>query len=243
MTKMFKSVSETWNVVTGCRHACIYCYARILAEGRLKHLKRYGDGFQAVNFHADELRRKFKPGSLVFVVDMGDLFGSWIPAEWIEAVIQRVWQSPDTDFLFLTKNPWRYHQFTFPPNAILGATIETNRNYNLTTADPPTARYRALLRHKHPRKFVSIEPIQAFDLTIFHKMLSDIAPELIEIGADNYGFNLPEPTGPVVSELIKQSRRSCPKVVEKDGLFEALAKQFLHIPGEGETTRREGDQP
>ncbi len=122
MTKMFKSVSETWNVVTGCRHACVYCYARTLAEGRLKHLKRYKDGFQAVKFHAGELARKFKPGSLVFVVDMGDLFGSWVPGEWIGAVIQHVWQFPDTDFLFLTKNPWRYHRFTFPPNAILGPT-------------------------------------------------------------------------------------------------------------------------
>ncbi len=219
MTKMFKSVSETWNVVTGCRNACVYCYSRILADGRLKHLERYKDGFQEVKFRAGELQRKFNPGSLVFVVDMGDLFGSWVPGEWIDAVIQHVWQFPDTDFLFLTKNPWRYHRFTFPPNAILGTTIETNRDYNLTRANPPAARYRALLRHKHPRKFVSIEPIMAFDLAVLHKMLSDIAPELVEVGADNYGFNLPEPSGAMVRELIKELRRSCPRVVEKDGLW------------------------
>lgn len=217
MTKMFKSVQETWNAVTGCHHSCKYCYARILAEGRLKHLKRYMDGFHVVKLHESEFKRKFRPDTLVFVVDMGDLFGKWVATEWISRVIDYTKLFPKTDFLFLTKNPWRYFQFTFPTNAILGTTIETNRDYDVTRADPPATRYQALRRHPHPRKFVSIEPVMAFDLPILHRMIADIKPELVEIGVDNYGFNLPEPTGAQVRELVKQLRQFT-VVKEKDSL-------------------------
>jgi len=48
--------------------------------------------------------------------------------EWIRAVLSHVVKFPDTYFLFLTKNPERYRDFLdeFPPNSILGATIETD---------------------------------------------------------------------------------------------------------------------
>ena len=221
MGKMFKSVTATWNPATGCEHGCIYCYARILAEGRLRNLDRYKDGFEAVKLHEKEFIRTFQPGELVFVVDMGDLFGSWVKEAWIQRVIQHINQFPLTDFLFLTKNPMRYRGFTFPSNAILGVTLETD-DYNyqeITKAPSPLERYRDFVDISHPRKFVSIEPIMEIqDVHRFLEWMRFIKPELIEVGADNYGFKLPEPSPRQLEYLLGKLREICPKVVEKDGL-------------------------
>jgi len=56
---------------------------------------------------------------------MADLFGEWVPAEWIKKVIESCTESPQWNFLFLTKNPKRYLEFDFPENAWLGATADT----------------------------------------------------------------------------------------------------------------------
>ncbi len=44
--KMFNIVSRTWNPVTGCLHFCRYCWARRLAETKLRNKRRYADGFK-----------------------------------------------------------------------------------------------------------------------------------------------------------------------------------------------------
>lgn len=135
---MFSHVTETWNPVTGCLHNCRYCWARRFAK-RLRHIDKYRDGF-VPKIHEKEFKRKFK-GGLVFVSDMGDLFGKWVPEEWILKVLNHIRNFPETNFLFLTKNPERYEEFLdhFPENVILGATIETTddwlyKKYNISRA-------------------------------------------------------------------------------------------------------------
>ena len=56
---MFPFITAKWNPVTGCRHNCVYCWAKLLAETRLKNLPRYAEGF-VPSFHPEELKRKFK---------------------------------------------------------------------------------------------------------------------------------------------------------------------------------------
>lgn len=46
--------------------------------------------------------------SRIFVSSMGDLFGSWVPDEWIAEVFEACKKAPWHTFLFLTKNPERY---------------------------------------------------------------------------------------------------------------------------------------
>ena len=41
---------------------------------------------------------------------MADLFGDWIPDEWIEAVFEACRKAPQHRYLFLTKNPKRYKE-------------------------------------------------------------------------------------------------------------------------------------
>lgn len=51
---------------------------------------------------------KDKKGRTIFVCSMADLFGEWVPDEWIEEVFAACEKAPQHRYLFLTKNPSRY---------------------------------------------------------------------------------------------------------------------------------------
>ena len=69
----------------------------------------------------------------VFVCSMADLFGDWVPAEWIMQVFNACRAAPQHRYLFLTKNPKRYGRLMTAgllpedPNFWFGATWETDR--------------------------------------------------------------------------------------------------------------------
>lgn len=58
-------------------------------------------------YRLDEPRRWTKPRN-IFVCSMADLFGAWVPDEWIKQVFATCEAAPQHRFLFLTKNPGRY---------------------------------------------------------------------------------------------------------------------------------------
>lgn len=118
----------SWNPVTGCLHNCDYCYARDIAA------RFYPQNFvpsflptrlaAPSNTHVPaEAERDFGYRN-VFVCSMADLFGKWVPAEWIEAVLQQVRDNPQWTFLFLTKFPIRMAEFDYPPNVWLGTSVD-----------------------------------------------------------------------------------------------------------------------
>lgn len=80
-----------------------------------KPLVRYGRkqpypmGFNPT-FHRYKLDepQKWKKPRTIFVCSMADLFGSWVPDEWIKAVFNACAQAPQHRYMFLTKNPTRY---------------------------------------------------------------------------------------------------------------------------------------
>jgi len=224
--KMFLKVTEVWNAIHGCQHRCIYCWAERLVKTRLRNSARYKHGFDYA-VEPEELDRKFKPGGLVFVTDMGDLFGSWVPKYMIDITMENIRANAKTNFLLQTKNPERYVGLLssngeyFPENVYLGATIESNRDYPLLSK-APSQHFRygfmgsPLL--KPYRIFVSIEPILDFDLDDMLKWMNSLHPSVIEIGADNYKNNLPEPSWDKVEQLTKSLRDICPEVNLKPGL-------------------------
>lgn len=222
MKRMFEDVSETWNPVTGCLHSCAYCWARRLASRLSKALDKYKDGFEP-RIHDREFSRGFE-GGLVFVCDMGDLFGSWVPREWIVRVLVHIGKYPDTSFLLLTKNPSRYREFLdiMPRNAVLGATIETNRDDLATkysNAPPPSERYMAMRGLEWGAKVVSVEPIMDFDLEVFVGWIREIRPRTVYVGYDNYNSMLPEP--PLVKTL---------QLVERVSGFARVVRKTMRPP-------------
>lgn len=52
--------------------------------------------------------KKWKEPRNIFVCSMADLFGDWVPAEWICEIFKAAREAPQHRYLFLTKNPGRY---------------------------------------------------------------------------------------------------------------------------------------
>jgi protein gp37 len=146
----------TWNPVTGCEHTCVYCYARDIAE------RFYPEKF-APTFRPERLKAphftKLPPKAdtqigwrNVFVCSMADLFGKWVPQEWIDAVLEEVWAAPQWNFLFLTKFPQRLAAIEWPENAWVGTTVD--EQYRVKIAE------RAFRDVKAPVRWLSCEPLR-----------------------------------------------------------------------------------
>ncbi len=58
-------------------------------------------------YKLDEPQHWKKPRN-IFVCSMADLFGDWVPDEWIAEVFKACEAAPQHRYLFLTKNPKRY---------------------------------------------------------------------------------------------------------------------------------------
>lgn len=69
----------------------------------------YPYGFQPTfhRYKLDEPQHWKKPRT-IFVCSMGDMFGNWVPDEWIKQLFEACEAAPQHSFLFLTKNPGRY---------------------------------------------------------------------------------------------------------------------------------------
>ncbi|MBS7657009.1 MAG: DUF5131 family protein [Candidatus Bathyarchaeia archaeon] len=201
---------DTWNPITGCLYNCVYCwarnYAKKLAAMGIEPYKTYGFKPTLAEWR---LKQKIPKGKFIFVSDMGEMWGSWVPKEWITKVMNVLVTKPKTDFLFLTKNPGRYSEFLdmFTDNMLLGATIETNRTNKLSMAPSYETRYNAMKNLNWKHKAIVIEPILDFDPE-FVDWIKDINPELLYVGYDNYNNKLPEPTLDKTRALIDELRRT-----------------------------------
>ena len=85
-----------------------------------------------------------------------DIFGNWIPSNWIIKIIDEVKLNPEHIFIFLTKFPKRYEDFNFPKNCWLGITLDCE-NYDMEYK----TRYNFLTykKNKHNLRFISFEPL------------------------------------------------------------------------------------
>lgn len=156
----------SWNPVVGCKHGCNYCYAR-----RMNDRFKWIPNWDKPRFFPERLNDEMpsRP-SKIFVSSMADLFGDWIPKEWIERILMVVGQNPKHTFQFLTKNPKRYLEFIFPDNCWLGMTLTTGfDDFEQNNFDY----FKKVMGYK----FVSIEPLLG-------KITEDLSKiDLVIIGA------------------------------------------------------------
>lgn len=172
---------STWNPVTGCYHGCKYCYARQIAARFGDFMRIDGNDIKTINgpdgqicveveyktanpypekftptFHKHRLSDyEGKKGRNIFVCSMADLFGEWVPDEWINQVLTACKNFSQHNYLFLTKNPGRYNRIKNLPrkeNFWFGTTVTNNYDWQTNAF----LLYRALPHHY---TFLSIEPI------------------------------------------------------------------------------------
>lgn len=107
-------------------------------------------------YRLNELQKLKKP-STIFVCSMADMFGEWVPDEWIEEVFKACRAAPQHRYLFLTKNPKRYGDFKFcyenviESNYLFGATVTNQKQLNELITCRPLEEVLV--------SFLSIEPI------------------------------------------------------------------------------------
>lgn len=93
----------------------------------------------------------------IFVCSMADLFGDWVPDEWVREVFEACDQAPKHRYMFLMKNPKRYKEIPellplhrYPPNV---AEIWFGHSYT------GIKDYRPIHLRPVYSRFVSIEPL------------------------------------------------------------------------------------
>lgn len=210
------------NPITGCLNGCFYCYARSMAndDNWLRLKQRYlsnnniappygnfsakGDPFYPRFWSKElqEIRKRKKPAG-IFICDMGELFGDWIPRDWQDAVFETIRACPQHRFYLLTKQPQNLHLFSpYPDNCWVGVSA--------TDGKMAQGALLYLREIKSSIKFVSFEPLLS-------KVILDCEGlDWGVIGAQSKPRLLPEPEW--VSGLIRCLDQAGAKVFLKDSL-------------------------
>jgi protein gp37 len=201
----------SWNPVTGCEHGCKYCYARDIAN------RFYPEKFEPT-FRPERLAAPLNttiPKSLdrepgrnkVFVCSMADLFGDWVPQEWIDSILDVCKNTPKWTYIFLTKNPKKLATVDWPKNAWVGTTVDCQSRVD--------AAQKAFADISASVKFLSCEPLSEklifTDISVF---------DWVIIGARSKSSNMPAmmPKGEWIVSLLTQAWKAGCQVYCKPNL-------------------------
>jgi protein gp37/ParB-like chromosome segregation protein Spo0J len=211
----------SWNPVTGCLHGCDYCYARELAT-KESYRNAYPVGFTPL-FHHERLDAPANTpvpqgarGSdleRVFVCSMADLYGRWVPQEWIDAVHESELANPQWTYLHLTKFPDRYVGLTLPPSGWIGTSVDEQKRVRIaerafSQIDGVAVKWLSL----EPLR----EPLEFTDLSMFDWVVIGAQTETRQPDGTVRAF---APPFEWVARIVAQAREAGCKVHMKPNLM------------------------
>ena len=230
----------TWNPITGCLHDCEYCYARKIANRFGNKYMPYGnginvldgrfDGYKGVDpypfgfeptlhqYRLDDPKRK-KESQTIFVCSMSDLFGEWVPDEWIKTVFKACEEAPQHRYLFLTKNAER--------TAMFDDELKKHKNWwcglSVTTQNDD---YKLAQMTFNANRFISIEPILE-PIGLWNKIRRPFADWAI-VGAETgnrKGKVIPEKVW--IDNIVRMCKENDIPVFMKDSLRLLMGDEFI----------------
>lgn len=168
----------------------------------------------------------------IFVCSMADLFGEWVPDEWIKAVLDACREAPQHRYLFLTKNPTRYDELE-------DKDIITGKDQNFWLGSTVTVETRDLLHYNFGlHTFKSCEPMLAPwpPAGPPNEKYRGAWPEWVIFGAETgnrKGKVVPEKEW--VDNAVKMCRNIGAKVFMKESLRGIMGTDFVQeFPWENE---------
>lgn len=108
-------------------------------------------------YKLDEPKHWKKPRT-IFVCSMADLFGDWVPDEWIAEVLKACDAAPQHRYLFLTKAPSRYEKISSLMPSWEEMYLEKSRPVMMFGASATDDAMMAVA-YKSNAEWVSVEPI------------------------------------------------------------------------------------
>ena len=160
-----------------------------------------------------------KKGRNIFVCSMADLFGAWVPEEWIMTVFESCKKAPQHNYLFLTKNPGRYIE------------LENDRklpwadNFWFGTSVTRLSDKYTWFTEKKFHWFLSVEPM----LEGLGEMIPDsVKPEWMIIGAET-GNRKDKviPKKEWIESLVSECRKYNIPIFMKSSLAEICGEQLI----------------
>jgi len=230
----------TWNPITGCLNGCEYCYARRLANTRLRERylanqnvatalrTRWGDKitdpfyprfwperFKDLSKRKQQLMDGEPKQMGVFVCDMSDLFGIGIPEDWTSQIMEAIWDNDEYDrFYLLTKQPQNLIKWSpFPENCYVGVTATNQKAHNEAVV--------ALSGIEASIKFISHEPLLE-RISLHDPYSPEDAYNWDIIGSQTKPYNPPRIEW--VQEIISASDKAGIPVFLKDNLKPLIAE-------------------
>ena len=223
------SQGYTFNPISGCLNSCPYCYARKLANTRLRDVYLQEGrgvlpdalGWLEEDVATDPFYPRFWPDKLeqpmkrkqpagIFTCDMSDLFGIGVPEQWTHSVFNFIERCPQHRFYLLTKQPQNLIKFSpFPDNCWVG--VSATNWLMFSNALGHLASIQAKV------KYLSFEPLlERIQFDMMQKMLFPRAIDWVIIGAQTKPYKPPELSW--VREIVEAANEAGIPVFLKNNL-------------------------
>lgn len=179
------------------------------------------------HYKLDEPQHWKKPRN-IFVCSMADLFGDWVPLEWIQQVFEACDDAPQHKYLFLTKNPKRFKMLRengikLPKDCWIGTSVSKDEE----EADQYTGRTRYISDNwdTTAKWFVSVEPI--LERMSRNSLENLTAMHWVIVGAETgnrKGKIVPQKEW--INEIAAECRRCRVPIFMKESLREIMGDDF-----------------